>query len=250
MERRFGLWDIVLVGSLALMVAGMCLPWWGFNPTGFLGDLGLSSGDTDLFGISTEVRGWEAPLAGLGITAIVLNALALGFAALKFSFPARAPLPVWYKEGWLAGALGSLCTLFGVIVCVAAPSGGYVMWNWRPGSALVLAGGVAMLVAGMVMARDQSGSYQGEGRVTWVSAATSSFEASRPAAGSAASFVSTVVACGSCGAVITADAVFCPGCGGRVAAEAPDTGFAGRCTSCDAALREGAAFCSACGRRV
>jgi RNA polymerase subunit RPABC4/transcription elongation factor Spt4 len=255
-ERRFGFWDIVVAGALALMVAGMCLPWWGFNPTDFLGGLGLSGVDTDLFGMSTEVRGWEAPMAGLGITAIVLNALALGSAALKFSFPARTPLPVWYKQGWLVGALGSLCTLFGVIVCVAAPSGGYVMWNWRPGSALVLGGGVALLVAGVVMARDQSGSYQGAGKVTWVRAASPSFAAPQSAVGAGSSaptdpsVVSTVVACASCGAVIKEDAVFCPGCGGRVTSAGPETGAASRCTRCEAALTEGAAFCSACGWRV
>lgn len=219
MEGRVRLWDVVVGAALALMVAGMCLPWWSMNAADILGGLGL---DSELLGISTDFTGWSTPLGGMGIAAVVLNALALEFAGLKFSFPARTPLPAWYKEGWVVAVLGGLCTLFGAIVCAAAPSGGFVAWNWRPGSALVLGGGVAMLVAGIVMSRDRSGSYQAR----------------------------TLFSCSSCGAVINRDASFCPGCGRGVASLRPESGVANRCTHCDAPLVSGAAFCSDCGWRV
>lgn len=263
MEGRLRFWDFVLLAALALILAGMFLPWWSMNVADVFGGLDLTEGDlfgdlsTDLLGISTEVTGWDAPLTGLGIAALVLNLLALGFAALKLGLPPRTPLPDWYKQGWVVGFLGSLCTLFGVIVCVVAPGGGYVTWSWRPGSVLVLAGGIVMLVAGVVMSRDQSGSYQGAGKVTILRTASPSYAVPRPAAmpGRASTpeepgVVHTVAACASCGAVITPDAAYCPGCGGRVASEAAETGAAGRCTRCDAALTAGAAFCSACGWRV
>jgi hypothetical protein len=168
-QHRPKLWDVVVVVALVVMLVGMFLPWWSLSVADMLGELDLPGGDllgeTLLSGFSSEVTGWSAPLAGVGIAAVVLNIAALLWAGLKFSFPAREPLPVWYKEGWFVGTMGSVCTVLGMVACLVAPAGGFAFWSWRPGSLLVLVGGVMMLTAGVVMARDLSGSYQGAGRV-------------------------------------------------------------------------------------
>jgi hypothetical protein len=163
-KGRLRLRDLVLFGALILMVAGMFLPWWSLSAVDFLSDLGLSTDDlpggVGSFLGSSDVMGWSAPMAGLGIAAIALNLVALLYAALKLSFPARAPLPAWYKEGWFVGTMGSVCTVLGIIACLVAPSGGFVLWSWRPGSLLVLVGGIMMLTAGVVMARDPTGGWR------------------------------------------------------------------------------------------
>ena len=93
-----------------------------------------------LVGFSAEVSGWDSPAAGLGIAAIVLTLVALAYAALKFSFPPRAPLPAWYKEGWVVAVVGSLCTLVRSHRLSWVPFGGLAAWSWRPGSLLLLGG--------------------------------------------------------------------------------------------------------------
>lgn len=194
-------WDVMLVFAFGLMLAGMFLPWWSLNATDFFGDLGLSRSASGLLGLSTGVEGWGAPLSGLGVTALVLNGLAIGFAALKLSLSPRMPLPGWYKEGAVITVIGSICTLFGIIVCLAAPSGGLAMWRWRPGSALVLAGGVLALVAGVMMAKGRSGAYQAP---------------PVPPRPSEPRSASTAVSCASCGAMLVPGASYCSACGRRV----------------------------------
>jgi hypothetical protein len=168
-QHRLKLWDLVVAAALILMLVGMFLPWWSLSAADMLGGLGLSGGDllghTVLAGFSSDVTGWSAPLSGVGIAAVVLNVVALLYAALKFSFPAPEPLPGWYKEGWFVGTMGGVCTVLGIVACLVVPAGGFAFWSWRPGSLLVLVGGVLMIIAGFVMARDSSGGYQGSGRV-------------------------------------------------------------------------------------
>ena len=55
-------------------------------------------------------------------------------------------------------------------------------------------------------------------------------------------------ACGACRGAVDLDAVFCPHCGGRVAA--PAAAKAPVCASCATTLEPGARFCSTCGTPV
>jgi hypothetical protein len=204
-QGRLKLWDLVLALALVLMLVGMFLPWWSLSVADMLGDLGLPGddllGESALLGFSTVVTGWSAPLAGVGIAAVVLNLVALMYAALKLSFPARLPLPSWYKEGWFVGTVGSVCTVFGIVSCLVAPAGGFALWSWRPGSLLVLVGGAIVLTAGVVMARDLSGDYQGPGKFHFIWPARPGGVTNR---------------CARCDAALQPGDAFCSGCGRRV----------------------------------
>jgi hypothetical protein len=184
---RFKLWDLGVVLAFVLTLVGMFLAWWSFNPTAF-------------FGLSADVSGWSAPTSGVGIAAVVASLVAMAFACLKSLFPAGTPLPAWYKEGWVVGTIGLLCTVLGIIACLRAPRGGFAIWSWRPGSLLVLLGGLIQFAAGLALGRDQPGGPQ--------------LPTPRPLSPQQAP--GTASHCSSCGTAVPHDAAFCPACGRRV----------------------------------